>query len=258
MNFRPSNWVWLAIVAIAWGTFPSASPAQDAEPPPIQKRNPLKEATELKSQELQRLMELQIDDLNRLCSLSSEQIVRIRTASKGAVDQSMEKWIERIEANGWLDVAGQVEIALQPNGWPVFPEKCRHRKCSNRTSGKNPFRPFSTSSQKAKRKEEVERRVAFRQNAALNQAVAVIEMELLLSPKQRDEVRDLLSKEMGKRFKRKGKALLNVLKYAEKLPREEMDKILNEHQLARWDDLEKQFSDVNDGIIHFEVEEFGF
>lgn len=237
---RPAVIVWALAVA---GLVPAI--AQD-EPVPslapgdtviLPVPDPLRKASQLKREEMLRYMELQIGDLHHQCHLDGGQTARLRTAAKGAVELALQQWIKTVEEEGWIEMMNQMDAASADQWLATASGPTAHRTVPRQEIWKNAVDSVLTESQKERRAfAEAERRT-FRRQAALNQAIAILEMELFLTRDQRESIGKLIDEELGERFGKNGRAPRTATQYAELLPKEKLEKILNEKQLARWNDV---------------------
>lgn len=213
------------------------------------KEHPLKRASKLKREELKHFMTLQIDDLKRACDLKPDQIVRLQVASKGAIEVSIEKWIQEIEDNGWMDMVGQMDPDVADQWLASVGENVSHKAAARHELWIKTIDSVLTEAQKEKRKAVAADRQAFRRKAAVDQAVAILEAELLLSSEQRQRLRVVIDEKLGKKLAKRGKAPGRANQYPAQLPAELIAEILNDAQLARWQDLATQVDDEGSGAI---------
>lgn len=209
--------------------------------------HPLKRASRLKREELGHFMMLQIDDLRRTCDLTEQQIARLKVASKGAIEKSLEKWVKEIEDNGWIDMVGQMEPEVADQWLASVGENLSHKTAAKHEIWLKTVESVLTEEQKEKRKRVSLEREAFRRESAVTQALAILDKELFLSVDQRKKMRALIDETMGKKLGKRGKAPRKAEAYTAELPPELVAQILNDAQNARWADMEKSRNMFDNG-----------
>ncbi|MEM7011006.1 MAG: hypothetical protein AAF585_05930, partial [Verrucomicrobiota bacterium] len=202
--------------------------------------HPLKRASKLKREELKHFMMLQIDDLNRTCDLSEAQIARLQVASKGAIERSLEKWVQEIEDNGWLDMVGQMDPDVADQWLANVGENLSHKSAARHELWLKTIESVLTNEQKDKRKGVTRRRQAYQRRATVDQAIAILDLEMMFSEDQRNEFRNLVDEKMGAKLGKRGRAPRQAGTYASTLPIDLVQAILNDAQLARWHDIRER------------------
>lgn len=202
--------------------------------------HPLKRASKLKREELKHFMMLQIDDLNRTCDLNEKQIARLQVASKGAIERSLEKWVQEIEDNGWIDMVGNMEPDVADQWLANVGENLSHKSAARHEIWLKTIESVLTNEQKDKRKGVTRRRQAYQRQATVDQAVAILDLELMFSEEQRDRFRILVDEKMGAKLGKRGRAPKQAGAYATTLPVDLVQSILNDAQLARWQDIRQK------------------
>ncbi|MFT5466202.1 MAG: hypothetical protein ACI8UO_001300 [Verrucomicrobiales bacterium] len=219
--------------------------------------HPLKRASRIKREELGHFMLLQIDDLDRSCDLDEKQIERLKVASKGAIERSLEVWVQEIEDNGWIDMVGQMEPEVADQWLASVGENLSQKTAAKHELWLKTVESVLTDEQKAKRNRVSAEREAFRREAAVTQALAILENELFLNPDQRKRMRLLIDEKMGKKLAKKGKAPRKAGAYTTLLPTDLVCQILNEAQTARWKDMTKRNGSM-EGDGRFDIGNGGF
>lgn len=214
-------------------------PGQDevANPP---QNPPLRRAIGLKRAELQRYMEMQLQEIERVCSLSASQQAHLRLASKGAVEKCVDDWTDEIHENGWANMVGQVDEDIVDQWLASVAGENVQREVVNQEVWSEAIRVILTESQQTKWQQALAERAAFRRKGAVEQSLVILEMELLLSPHQREEMGKIVDAELGARFEVWGRSPRTVQEFTRVLAKNKVAAVLTEAQLARWDDLVKQ------------------
>jgi len=227
-------------VTIGYGAEPEApAPAVEEEAAPLE-NPPLRRAIGLKRNELQRFMEMQLQELERVCSLSASQQAHLRLASKGAVEKCVDEWTDEIHENGWINMAGQIDEEIMDQWLASVAGENVQREVLQQDIWKQAIQGILTESQRAKWQQAESERAAFRRKGTVEQAVVVLEMALLLSPPQCEQVRKVVDASLGDRFEKLGRSPRSAQEFTRLISRDKMREVLTEAQLARWDDLQQQ------------------